>query len=509
MSRGETDDTAGGIHRRFALRQELPPVGRWRRWLAEDRREGRTVVLSWLAPGERRLGREEFERARRWAGEVGRLRHPYLAAVVAAQVDADGLWLAEDVRAGRPLSDPCARMPRGAALAEALVGVLEAISYLHRNGLAHGWIERAALAADGHTLRLTGAALADHARPGAERSADVIAWAKLARELLAEAGDGAPQAVVLKEAADQVGAHPPEAGRLAAEVRRAMEMTRRSPGMQVTEAGADSGATNRTAAMAKVRGFLGSFLLGLLTTALTVGAIIGVVAVGALLFLDRLPREVQVPNVVGLTEAEAIARLREDGLKVGNVRRVYRDDVDAGEVAASIPEGGMTVRQGREITLVVSLGAAKVNVPRLVGLQLSEAEAVAAKAGLTLESVGKTRSQAPLGEIVKQDPAPGMKVGRGQRVAVYISGGPDFASIEAETPDGETVRIFFRTIEIVVPVGDPLQRVVIREGYGRSLTTTYDRLHRPGDRIKFDTYGRAGKRIEVLIEGERVYQTQL
>lgn len=509
MGAGGADNSAAEGHDRFVPRAQLAPVGRWRRWLAEDRREGRTVILSRLAPGERRLGREEFEPARRQAGEAGRLRHPFLAPVVTAGVDADGLWLAEDLGAARPLADDRARLPRGAALAEALLGVLEAIAYLHRNGLAHGWVGRAALASDGHTLRLTGAALAERTDVPERRSDDIAAWARLTRELLAEAGDGAPQAAVLEEAAGHVGAQPTDAARIATAVRRAMEMAARSPGMQAQETRAESGAAKGATAMNRARGFLGSFLLGVLTTALTVGVVVGAVALGVLLFLDRLPQEVQVPNVIGLPEADATERLHQDGLKVGDVRRVYRDDVDAGEVAASIPEAGMTVRQGREITLVISLGAAKVSVPRLIGLQMSEAEGVVGKSGLTVVSGGKTRSSAPLGEIVKQDPAPGTRVGRGQRVVVHLSGGPEFAMIEAQNPAGETVRVYFRTIEIIVPMGDPLQRVAIREGYGSDLTTTYDRLHRPGDRIKFDTYGREGKRIEVAIEGERVYQTQL
>jgi len=509
MGAGEPDSAAAGVDERFVLRAELAPAGRWQRWLAEDRREGRTVVLSRLASGGRRLGPEEFEPARRRAGEASRLRHPFLAPVVTAGVDAEGLWLAEDLGTAGPLADQPSRLPRGAALADALLGVLEAIAYLHRNGLTHGWVGRAALAADGRTLRLTGAALADRAVPAGERSADIAAWVALTRELLAEAGDAAAEAVVLGEAAEHALAAPPDAARLAEGIRKAMEMTARSPGARAAQAGADRGAGHDSETMTRVKRFLGSFLLGVLTTALTAGVILGAVALGVLLFLDRLPQEVQVPNVVGLAEEDANSLLRQDGLKMGDVRRVYREDVDAGEVADSIPEAGMTVRQGREITLVVSLGAAKVDVPRLIGLQMSEAEALVEKSGLTVASAGKTRSRAPLGEIVKQDPAPGTRVGRGQRVTIHVSGGPEFAMVEADNDQGETVRMYFRTIEIIVPVGDPLQRVVIREGYGSQLQTTYDRLHRPGDKINFDTYGREGKRIEVSIEGERVYQTQL
>ena len=49
----------------------------------------------------------------------------------------------------------------------------------------------------------------------------------------------------------------------------------------------------------------------------------------------------------------------------------------------------------------------------------------------------------------------------------------------------------------------------VKEGFGEQLRTTYDRLLPPGDKVKLDIRGRKGKRVEVLIEDEVVYKTQL
>jgi hypothetical protein len=96
-------------------------------------------------------------------------------------------------------------------------------------------------------------------------------------------------------------------------------------------------------------------------------------------------------------------------------------------------------------------------------------------------------------------------------VVAHTSGGPDFGIVQvpAEDEDEDPRVAVFRRIVIVVPRGDALQRVEVLEGYGEDLETTYDRLHRPGDRIKLDTHGRPGKRVKILIDGDEVLTTKL
>ncbi len=507
------DRSPAGPGDRLEVKEQLAPVGAWRRWtatLAEGLQGG--LLLSRLdADGVQvriEAGRPEG------AAPAISLRHPALAPAVGGGSDGAERWVLEEIGRARPLADPRCRPPRGERLARSLLQVLEALAYLHRQGICHGHVSRGTLVSDGREVRLTGAALGLGRETGVEACAgDVQAWARMVLELLGDRSAGEVSRALVHAAKrvldGRMGGRSARAFKVARAVRASI--ARGEQGTATADAHGVAGSTGGGGMrfMAGVLYFLGSLVIGTVTTVLTVALLAAVVTVGAVSFLERLPQEVQVPNVVGLKQAEAEARLEQRGLGVGHIRNVYRNDVDTGEVAAVIPEPGMTVREGREVTLVVSLGAAQVEVPRLVGLHLDEARKLLEQRDLVLTEGGKARSSAPLGEIVRQNPSAGERVARGERVSVQVSGGPRFGLIEVEREDGETVRVFFRRIRIVIPRGDPLQRVQVREGYGGNLTTTYDRLHRPGDHIDFDTSGRAGKQIEVSIEGERVFRTQL
>jgi len=254
---------------------------------------------------------------------------------------------------------------------------------------------------------------------------------------------------------------------------------------------------------------LAAVLRGLLTTLLTLALIVAAVTGGVLWALARGPAEISVPNLIGMTRAQASERLAEMGLGEGSVRRVYRDDIGAGKVAATSPPVGMRVRHAREVSLVVSLGSAQVQVPRLVGLQVAEAEAVVRARGIKLRKDGQRRSAAPVGEVVRQDPAAAERIGRGAEVGVVISGGQDYGVLRVLGERGEEKEVLFRRLEIIVPQGESIQRVKVLEGYRSDLRVTYDRLHSRGERVKVDTYGFEGKHLEVQIEGVTVFKSRL
>lgn len=444
------------------------------------------------------------------------VRHPGIARVLEAGYDDEGARVVEEVEEARPLADGRCRLPRGDALAEGLLEVLRGLAHLHRQAMVHGALSRQTVFSDGRDLFLTGVALS--ADNEGTASADVRAWAEMTAELLEGSRDGELTEIV-QEAARQVLAagpvgHSLDAPRVVRAINRALlsddEMA--SEDVQDQEGVEDEIETSRVMrALLAIVHVAGKTIVGLFTTVLTLALIGAVVAGGVLWFLDQLPAEVPVPNVEGMEREEARARLEAEGLGVGRVRSVYREDVEPNHVAETTPPPGMMVREGREVTLVVSMGAARVDVPRLTGLKPAEAEDVLEAKGLRLVEDGKMRSDMPEGEIVAQNPPPTRKIAQGERVVVQTSGGSSFGVIEvpAEDEDAEARRMVFRRIEVIVPRGDALQRVRVREGYGDDLETSYDRLHRPGDRIKLDTYGRPGKHIQVSIEGEQVFKTQL
>ncbi|GEM_PF-2866606 len=488
-------------------------VAGWRRWLAQDAQGGRGLLIS--RPADAAASPLPSD-----AAYAALLRHPGLARVVEARVDSSGLRIIEEIGPARALNDGRCRLPRGDALAMQLLRLLEALAYLHREGQSHGAVSRATMFCDGKRLILTGTGLRAGGR--AMPSADVRDWSTLTAELLRRS-PGGERSDLVREAARQAlialdDGRSLNAVRVAHAVHRALGTQEPStaPPSAAAPAPARAGSDEDHAYLPSARSRSLEIALttarGVITTLLTIALIAGVVSLGLFLFLRQFPNEVRVPTLTGLERQEAEARLRQDGLRVGSLRSVYREEVEQGHVAETSPPAGMSVREGREVTLILSMGAARVKVPRVIGLRVDEAEDVLEKQGLRLLDGGKKRSSASEGEIVDQEPSAGNRIAQGQGVVVRVSGGPEFGVVElpGEDDDGSApMRMLFRRLEVVVPEGDALQRVVVREGYGEDLEATYDRLHRPGDHIKLDTYGRPGKQIRVLIEGDEVFKTML
>lgn len=67
--------------------------------------------------------------------------------------------------------------------------------------------------------------------------------------------------------------------------------------------------------------------------------------------------KVNVPNVIGKTEAEARSAIISAGLTVGTVTQEYSDSVPAGKVISQTPSAGTEVDSGSTVNLVVSKGA--------------------------------------------------------------------------------------------------------------------------------------------------------
>ena len=113
---------------------------------------------------------------------------------------------------------------------------------------------------------------------------------------------------------------------------------------------------------------------------------------------------VQVVNTAGQTRGTAYYTLQQRGFLVA-VRQQYNDRVAVGRVISQVPSSG-TKYKGDTITLTVSLGPERINVPGVIGKSLDDAKD-------TLEDLGFDVSErGGEGNVVKQEPAGGKaKVG--------------------------------------------------------------------------------------------------
>ena len=108
-----------------------------------------------------------------------------------------------------------------------------------------------------------------------------------------------------------------------------------------------------------------------------------------------------VPKVEGLSRAEAASLLADQGLQLRGVEGEgrYDDKVPAGHIARQTPDPRTLVKRGSGVTVVLSRGPQRVEVPELEGKLLPDAQAALSGSGLALGQI--------LGVFGREDSKPG------------------------------------------------------------------------------------------------------
>jgi serine/threonine-protein kinase len=143
--------------------------------------------------------------------------------------------------------------------------------------------------------------------------------------------------------------------------------------------------------------------------------------------LSRGPQPVVVPDVQGLTAADAAALLKRMGLKATVTRRPSMT-VPAGAVISSTPNRG-SLLPGQTVALVVSTGKPTVPVPRVAGGSLAAARAGLAGAGLRVTEADQYSDTVPKGAVIDTLPAAGAAATVGSPVTVLVSLGPHLVAV--------------------------------------------------------------------------------
>ncbi|AWB80954.1 Stk1 family PASTA domain-containing Ser/Thr kinase [Corynebacterium yudongzhengii] len=140
--------------------------------------------------------------------------------------------------------------------------------------------------------------------------------------------------------------------------------------------------------------------------------------------------ELAVPDVSGLTRAEATRQLEELGFEV-EVEEEPSSEVDEDRVIRTNPTAGSELRVGTTVTLIASSGERMTTVPDLSGLTPAQARTALDEAGLRLNpQVDEDSSDSvPEGSIIRQSPAPGEEASEGDEVSVTVSTGPELARV--------------------------------------------------------------------------------
>ena len=136
-----------------------------------------------------------------------------------------------------------------------------------------------------------------------------------------------------------------------------------------------------------------------------------------------MPKEVQIPNLVGMTADEAKALLDKEKIKYVEESQEYNTEYEAGKIISQNPPyvENRKIKQNTEMKVVISLGTETTKVPKLKGLTKQEAEEAAKEAKIKLEYEEEISKTVEAGVIIKQDTDEGKEVNAGDTVKVYVS----------------------------------------------------------------------------------------
>jgi len=212
-----------------------------------------------------------------------------------------------------------------------------------------------------------------------------------------------------------------------------------------------------------------------------ISAISGVAALGLLaagLFMARpgvdpsgLP---QLPNVVGLTQAEAEALL---GDYIVTVTRAHDGRIPKDRVANQIPLATVRVQKGSGVVLTISDGPGDSIVPiDLVGMSLIDARTALSAVGLLVSATEAVPSDEAQGTVLKVTPEPGSTITAGRGVVLQIASGqvlvPSLIGTDALQAKTILVQAGFLVNEVVGYDANQPIGVVIRQAPDAGTTQT-------------------------------------
>ncbi|MBQ7256676.1 MAG: PASTA domain-containing protein [Abditibacteriota bacterium] len=156
-------------------------------------------------------------------------------------------------------------------------------------------------------------------------------------------------------------------------------------------------------------------LLVLFVVACVLTAAITVVAING--------KKMQTPNLIGLTEEEAINKLQ--GLKLGFNKGEDRFSTDygAGVICDQSPKAGEKIGKKEKVEYYLSKGAPEIKMPYIIGLDYETAKEKLSMGNFTIELKEEFSNSVPDGSVISTSPETGVTLSNGAPITITISKG--------------------------------------------------------------------------------------
>lgn len=214
------------------------------------------------------------------------------------------------------------------------------------------------------------------------------------------------------------------------------------------------------------------------------------------------PQIVYMPNLMGMTENEAVATIKEYGLTLDEVTQAVDNEAVPGTVIDQVPAPESDMLDGSAVAFVVSIQADQDNgtIPRVVGKDLKSAIDILNEIGFTNTFVYQDESDKEPGTVLAQSPEEGFGGQFDRDIDLRIS----------EYKDLEYVGTLYEVVEITDDMSKV--KVVLEENIGE-FTTNFKILEQSDVESgefeiyrQIESFSEGTKKVKVYINNEPPYE---
>jgi serine/threonine-protein kinase len=167
---------------------------------------------------------------------------------------------------------------------------------------------------------------------------------------------------------------------------------------------------------------------------ISIGVVIGTVWTLTQVF-DGLPVDggaptlIEIPDLTGSEQAQALEDLQNLGFKVG-IENSADSSVPAGSVIRTQPPFNTVINPDSLVTIIVSVGPEAFPIPYVLDIETERAIYVVEESGFTLGQLLEVNDEnIPRGFVISQNPVAGTKMSPGTTVDLVVSKGPSLIEI--------------------------------------------------------------------------------
>ncbi len=157
-----------------------------------------------------------------------------------------------------------------------------------------------------------------------------------------------------------------------------------------------------------------------------IAAIIAAGVVSALVVIRlgmQAKEDVRTPAIEGNEVVMALEKITQAGLNLKITSLAYDAERPRNTIVSQDPKAGTTIKEGRDVRVIISRGPREFDMPPLIGLTQRQAANALAERGLTIGAVYKIHSPSDEGSIVAQYPSATSHVTDLDQVEVLVSAG--------------------------------------------------------------------------------------